>query len=147
MSYTTDKVESMLANDPEDMTRHELGLALYHIGAHTELSRDFTVDFVNRVTLRASQLLYNAIDWSKVNPCSEVSMDGANERMEADWSIAGDEQDWSVVWIDEIPVVPEPQRHQKYKDGTLRQGINIDAVPECACDGCIDARLKWLRHS
>ena len=104
MSYETDKIEGMLANDPEDMTRHELGLALYHIGAKTILSQYFTIEFVDRVVLRASQLLYNAIDWSEVHPSGNPLGIDAVEHLKGDWSIDhGDGDDWSVSYSMDVP--------------------------------------------
>lgn len=44
-------------NDPNDMSSAELALVLYHIGAKTILSDTFTGRFINKVILRASQLL------------------------------------------------------------------------------------------
>ena len=50
---------TLASTDPDDMTTQQLSVALYHIAANTKLSEEFTVQYINKVCMRASTLLYN----------------------------------------------------------------------------------------
>lgn len=143
MSYEQDKTNSMLYNDPEDMTDHELGLALYHIGAHTILSREFTRDFMDKVVLRASQLLYKEIEWPKVPSFTysfDVSQKSFEEQIVGDWSVPAD------VDLRDIRVSGDPISSRYPSTGV--DDIPHDDDPKnsaygyCTCDRCIhDSKL------
>ena len=61
---------SITFGTPDDMTPSDIGLALYHIANKTILSRDFTVEFIDEVILRASTLLYSPL--YHTTPASKV---------------------------------------------------------------------------
>ena len=138
MSYEQDKTETMLFNDPEDMTEHELGLTLYHIGAHTILSREFTRDFMDKVVLRASQLLYKEIEWPKVPSFTyefDMSQKSFEERMIGDWSIVdGTGDDFSVVYDEDVDVVTQYDRVVN-KPHTTDPRHTVYGY--CTCDRCM----------
>lgn len=146
MSYQSDKTDGMLWNDPEDMTDHELGLALYHIGANTMLSYGFTVDFVNRVTLRASQLLYSGINEVEAHASRDTLDSVAESHLRGEWSIIDDDGDWGVAYGVEIEPTPITIRYPEFKDGKLSQKrVKFTFHDECTCDACNKERDAWVR--
>ena len=64
---THNRYPELTFSAPEHMSHDELGLALYHIGTKTIVSRDFTSDFTNRAILRASQLFQDTKHDKRVN--------------------------------------------------------------------------------
>lgn len=73
-------------DDVADMSYNEIGLVLYHIARKTNVSRTYTVEFIERVLLRASDMLYNPI---KVTHYPEMPIevgDTLEDKLREDWS-------------------------------------------------------------
>lgn len=79
MNYTSPFFPDLQYLNPDSMSAAELSLALYHIGAKTIVSESFSSGYVNKVTLRASQLLSKR---AEIEQLSDEATDKARDVIE-----------------------------------------------------------------